>query len=164
MLCRKNLMVKILILIGVPIVVICTLMSAIISGTVFQSVSGLTQSNLTAESQAASYQLAGYFQKYEEMTQQVAADSTLQSFLYRLQASSNLSEVSGFQDVNQTLKNVNKTDSEVVSSWICDLVSGHNLSTKSGIINEKMSSQSWYEKKKKAEGAENRPEGSTGMP
>lgn len=153
MLSRKNLMIKILILIGVPIVVICTLMSVIISGTVSQSVSGLTQSNLTAESQAASYQLAGYFQKYEEMTQQVAADSTLQSFLYRLQPSSNVSDVSGFQDVNQTLKNVNKTDSEVVSSWICDLASGHKLSTKSGVLNEQMSSESWYAKLQKAEGA-----------
>ncbi len=63
----KNLLSKIIVFIAVPVAATYCIVAAISLGTVKKTLNDIMVSDLTSKSQAASYQIDGFFSKYFEV-------------------------------------------------------------------------------------------------
>ncbi len=147
----KKLMAKILLFIGIPTAIIFILATAFITQTVKQTVSQLTTSNLTSKSQAASYEINNYFSKYIDITEQFKLNSTLQNFLQNTRSKPKIKDVSGFSEIDQTLRNITAADKEnITNSWVADTATNHLINQTDGVSNFVISSRPWYEQLSKS--------------
>lgn len=80
------------------------------------------QAQLTLESESASNSLAGFFEKYERVTQTLALNPQIQSVLSETKAGDNILSVKAMGDVEKYLVDAAGADSEnVMAVWIADL-------------------------------------------
>ena len=80
------------------------------------------QAQLTLESESASNSLAGFFEKYERVTQTLALNPQIQSVLSETKAGDNILSAKAMGDVEKYLVDAAGTDSEnVMAVWIADL-------------------------------------------
>nr|WP_319487279.1 methyl-accepting chemotaxis protein [uncultured Caproiciproducens sp.] len=144
---KKGLLSKMLLLIGVPVAIIFCITALIVLNNVKQSVSQLTTSQLTAESQAASYQIGDYFSKYTEIATQMAANSQFEKTFIKAVPGTSLTATEGFTDVKRTLDNIKQTDPDnIVVSWIAD-VDSSQLTQSDGYSSDKdwnILERPWY--------------------
>lgn len=152
---NRKLVVKILLFIGVPIAVICILMTAIITLTVKQSVSQLTTSDLTSKSQAASYQIDKYFSKYVEIARQMSTNTQFEQLFEKSVKGKSIISTDGFADVRQTLINVQKSDpNNIVVAWVADIDSSQ-LTQSDGYLSKAdwvVTERPWYKQLMQAQG------------
>jgi len=122
MLKKKSLLSKLLLSIGIPAVIIFSITAVIVLTNVNQSVSKLTTDELIDKSQAASYEISGYFSKYVEVAKQMAANSQFQNTFIKTTPGTKITGTDGFSDVKQTLDAVQQTDPDnIVVSWVADI-------------------------------------------
>lgn len=80
------------------------------------------QAQLTLESESASNSLAGFFEKYERVTQTLALNPQIQSVLSETKAGDNILSAKAMGDVEKYLVDAAGADSEnVMAVWIADL-------------------------------------------
>lgn len=80
------------------------------------------QAQLTLESESASNSLAGFFEKYERVTQTLALNPQIQSVLSETKAGDNILSAKANGDVEKYLVDAAGADSEnVMAVWIADL-------------------------------------------
>jgi methyl-accepting chemotaxis protein len=124
----KSLLTKILVLIGVPVAVTYCIAAVTSLNTVHSAVSDLTTSELTAKSQAASYEIGGYFRGYMAIAGQMPTNHQFEDILINStpEVAINISPV--FDQVKDTLHRIQESDSENISSaWISDIDSSQML-------------------------------------
>lgn len=80
-----SLLTRILIYIGIPILIIYCISSAITLYGVNKSITGVTKKQLISESEAAANEVAGVFTKYMEITKQMSVNSQFEDTLLELQ-------------------------------------------------------------------------------
>lgn len=146
MIYKKKLVARILIFIGLPILVICILMAAIIMKPVKESVSQLTESELTSKSQSASYQINNYFSKYTGIVNQLVTNDLLQQFFEKSAEEKKDSTIAGYGGIKNTIENIYKTDSDNLSSiWVGDCAANIMISkNKDAPYNKILSERPWY--------------------
>ena len=80
------------------------------------------QAQLTLESESASNSLAGFFEKYERVTQTLTLNPQIQSVLSETKAGDNILSAKAMGDVEKYLVDAAGADSEnVMAVWIADL-------------------------------------------
>lgn len=141
----KKLMVKILLSIGIPVAVIYVIVIAFITNTVKQSVSQLTENDLTSKSQAAAYQIDNYFSKYTGIVEQLKRDASVQDFLQNTASQPDIRQVAGFQQIRNTIENTAAADREnIVDVWVADTATNHLIDKTQGVTSYTLSSRPWY--------------------
>ena len=143
---KKKLMTKILLFIGIPVLVIYFIAALLITQTMKQSISQLTANDLTSKSKAASYQIENYFSKYTSIAQQLQLNVSMQDFLKGTRKNNNISELSQFNEVNQTLTNITQSDKGTITdTWLADTATNQIVDQETGIDNDYvLSSRPWY--------------------
>ncbi|WP_444644206.1 methyl-accepting chemotaxis protein [Caproiciproducens sp. R1] len=119
---KKSLLSKMFLFVGLPAAVVFCVTAAIVLSSVKQTVTRLTNSQLTAESQAASYQIAAYFSKYTEVATQMSANSQFEDLFLKAAPGTKITSAEGFAAVKQSLVNVKQSDPDnIVVAWIADI-------------------------------------------
>lgn len=119
---KKKLITKMLIFIGGTVVLTFCIAIVIILFSLKKSVTDLTIKNLTSESKSASYQIGSYFSKYMEITKQMAANTQFCNLFEEITPGMKITDAQGFQEIKNTMVNVQKTDSDnIMDSWVADI-------------------------------------------
>ncbi len=119
---KKSLLSKMFLFVGLPAAVVFCVTAAIVLSSVKQTVTRLTNSQLTAESQAASYQIAAYFSKYTEVATQMSANSQFGDLFLKAVPGTKITSAEGFAAVKQSLVNVKQSDPDnIVVAWVADI-------------------------------------------
>lgn len=142
-----SLFTKIMTLIGGPVVLSYLIVGFIITGLVGTTVIRLTNKALSAQSQAASNEIAAYFQRYYEIASQLALNSQVDQLFADLGPGMSFDQVESFAGARQTIENIQALNSDtLVSIWLGDVDSSQfansigGFSDKSWIIKERP----WY--------------------
>jgi methyl-accepting chemotaxis protein len=117
---QMNLLKRILLFIGIPIVIIYGVSSLIILNNVNTSITGLTEKQLETESNAAAHEIAGVFNKYFEITKQMAVNSQFEDVVNEITAGSVPTAAQGFAKSEKTLAGIKATDPSIMEAWIAD--------------------------------------------
>jgi methyl-accepting chemotaxis protein len=143
---RKKLMTKILASISIPIMVVYVVTAALIARTSGSALSKATEESLTAESQAASYQIENYLSKYTHIVQQLNLEPYMQSFIKNAANSSDVQAVPGIDEINEALGNIINSDKDnIVDAWVAVAHTKQIIDKNSGISsNYDMTSRPWY--------------------
>lgn len=79
------------------------------------------ESELTLQSRAASYQLAGFFEQYETASRQLAANPEIKSVFEETTPGKNILDAEKMDTVKQNLERIVETDTEnIMATWIAD--------------------------------------------
>lgn len=108
---KKQLLIKILKSILIPVVIIFLAAGLFVKGRVDIVVNNLTKTELTMKSQAAAYQINTIFTRYIEIAKQVAANSQVENILKSLKSDERLNESSLYPDLRKTLDQSEASDS-----------------------------------------------------
>jgi methyl-accepting chemotaxis protein len=118
---RKGLLMKILLQIGLPVAITFCVVAAISLHTVSNSVSILTERELTAESKAVSNEISGYLAKYIEVAKQMATNTQFEDLMLKTGPGMVITGVDGFAPAKRAMDNVYNTDPDnIMVSWIAD--------------------------------------------
>ncbi|TQI66881.1 methyl-accepting chemotaxis protein [Clostridium sp. KNHs216] len=144
--CKRGLLSKLLLLIGVPVAAIFCITALIVLMTVKQSVSALTTSELTAKSQAASYQINEYFSKYTNTVRQMMANDSFQQYFEQTSDEKKSNSESYSASAKRTVDNILQTDPDNYSSvWIADCATNTIVISSSDEPYEmNLTEKSWY--------------------
>ena len=135
---------KIMVYIGGPVVLSFLAVGIIITGLAGTTVVRLTNNELSAQSQAASNEIAAYFQRYYEIANQLALNSQVDELFADLGPGMSFDQVESFAGARQTIENIQALNSDsLVSIWLGDVDSSQfansigDFSDKSCIIKER---------------------------
>lgn len=118
---KQNLLTKILLFIGTPVLIAFCITAAFILNKVGTSVSSLTLNKLTSMSESSSYQINEFFSKYMSIGEQMAANSQFEKIFEEAVPEKEITSLESYADVETTLINVQKTDPEnIMASWLAD--------------------------------------------
>ena len=118
---KKSLVTKILLFIGIPFAVILCLVGVITVTTVDKSVTGITENELVARSQAAANDINASLEVYIQATVNMAANTQFENICKVTGPGQNMMESPGYPEFLQTMKNVAAQDPEnIMCSWIGD--------------------------------------------
>jgi len=142
---KKSLLSKMLLFIGVPVAIILCLTAVIVLSNVNQSVTQLTTSQLTAQSQAASYQINNYFSKYSEVAKQMQSNDSFQQYFQKSATEQIVAQ--NYSSILQTVGNIYKTDPDNYSTvWVTDCETNMMvINNKTAPINFISSERPWYQ-------------------
>lgn len=144
---KKTLLMKMLLFIAIPAAILLCVTGVIVLRNVEQSVTQLTTSSLSAESQAAASQIDNYFSKYNEAVQQMVANDLFQQYFQKPLADKKLNTQAGYGSVKQTVDNIFKTDPENYSLvWIADCeLNGLIMSSQDEPFYVTLKDRPWYQ-------------------
>ncbi len=90
--------------------------------TVNQSVSKLTANELAAQSQAASNEIGGIFETYQETALQMSANTQFEALFLNTIPGVDITTVSGFPEAKNTMINVQKSNADnILAAWVADV-------------------------------------------
>ena len=124
---QMNLLTRILVYIGIPIVIIYGISSFITLYNVNTSITGLTEKQLESESDAAANEIAGVFTKYLEITRQMAVNSQFEDMTTEVTPGFVPTAAQGFAKSEKSLSGVKASDPNIVEAWIADADSNQLL-------------------------------------
>ena len=143
----RSLFGKIMTFIGGSVVLSFLVVGIIITVLAGTTVIRLTNNELSARSQAASNEIAAYFQRYYEIANQLALNSQVDELFADLGPGMSFDQVESFAGARQTIENIQALNSDsLVSIWLGDVDSSQfansigDFSDKSWIIKERP----WY--------------------
>lgn len=138
---------KIMAFIGLPVILSFLVVGIIITILAGTTVVRLTNNELNARSQAASNEIAAYFQRYYEIANQLALNSQVDQMFTDLGPGMRFDQVDSFAGAKQTIENIQKLNNDtLVSIWLGDVDSSQfansigGFSDKTWIIKERP----WY--------------------
>ncbi|WRS26441.1 methyl-accepting chemotaxis protein [Oscillospiraceae bacterium MB08-C2-2] len=118
---NKSLMVKILVLIGLPVVISFVLVAGILQYLVGNTVSDLTNRELQAKSQTAALDVNSYFAKCAQMVKSLALTGQMEQMCIRVGAGNKIFLDPDFNGIKATLEKAEEMDAEnLMSVWIAD--------------------------------------------
>ncbi|WP_019227676.1 methyl-accepting chemotaxis protein [Sedimentibacter sp. B4] len=144
---NRNLLAKILLFIGVPVVIAFCATAVFILQRVGDSVSDLTQSELASKSETASYQVSEFFTKHLSIAEQMSTNSQIEKVFEETVPGKIITEVNSFADAKKTMVNVQETDPKnIVVSWIADADTNQLTQSDDYLLSEgwDMKSRPWY--------------------
>ncbi|MDO9493925.1 methyl-accepting chemotaxis protein [Acetobacterium sp.] len=127
---QVNLLTRILIYIGIPIVIIYGISSFITLYNVNTSITGLTEKQLATESDAAANEIAGAFNKYLEITRQMAVNSQFEDVTAEIMPGMDPMAAPGFAKAEKSLSGVKASDPNILDAWVGDPDSNNLLLSK----------------------------------
>jgi methyl-accepting chemotaxis protein len=144
---KKSLLAKMLFFIGLPVVIIFCLTAVIVLNNVKQSVTQLTTSQLTADSQSVSNQINNYFSKYSEILTQMKANELIKQYLEEPVEVKTQYTFQGYKGIKQTIDSIYSTDSgNLCSVWVADCASNTMASNvKYSLYQVTLSDMPWYQ-------------------
>ncbi len=115
---------------------------------VFFIVTDANNTELSLESQSASYELESYFAPFKRMVEQQAINPEIQLFLQTVSLQKNVAKHSGYPDILVGLKNAQTLDPKnILSVWIADC-DASMVAKADGFISEEgwdITARPWYE-------------------
>ncbi len=152
---KNGLLMKILLFIGLPVAITYCVVAVISLYTVNQSVTKLAASDLNAKSQAASNQIGGIFSDYQEIAKQMAANVEFQALFLKTTPGIDITTVSGYTEVVNTMINVQKTNPDnILAAWMVD-VDTSKLAQSDGFVSNsewQVTKRPWYTQMVEANG------------
>lgn len=144
---KKNLLTKILLLIGGPVIIAFCVTAAFILHNIGISVSDLTQKELTSKSESASYQVSEFFTKHLSIAEQMSTNSQIEKVFEETVPGNIITSVDSFADARKTMINVHETDPDnIVVSWIADADTNQLIQSDDYLVSEgwNMKERPWY--------------------
>lgn len=118
---KKGIAYQIQTQVGRNVIAVFLLVAIVSIVMVYNVVMEARETELTLESESASYQLADFFDKYIRMTEQMAANPQIQQVLSDTKKGDRITEVEGYQTVYENMVNIAGVDSEnILAAWIGD--------------------------------------------
>lgn len=117
----KSLQTKILLMIGLPIVAAFLIAGGLLMNIARSTTYRLTNGELAATSQAASYQIDRHFRAFTQIVADMAANEQFKQLLTDTQAGMRVAEAASFAQVTQTMVGLAKTDQDILNIWLADL-------------------------------------------
>ncbi|WP_373482448.1 methyl-accepting chemotaxis protein [Acetobacterium sp.] len=127
---QMNLLTRILIYIGIPIVIIYGISSFITLYNVNASITSMTERQLATESDAAANEIAGAFNKYLEITRQMAVNSQFEDATIEITPGMVPTVAQGYAKSEKTLSGVKASDPNILEAWVGDSDSNQLLLSK----------------------------------
>lgn len=118
---NQSLMKKILLFIGVPVAVAFIAVAVISLNTVNKSMTELKTNELISNSQAAANEIAGIFNGFMGVSEQMAANTQFKELFTNYVPGMDLRAVPGVDQALQTMINVQKSDPSILSVWFADI-------------------------------------------
>lgn len=153
---EKSILSKMVIGILAPLIVMLIIAAVIISINVGATTKQLTRDELTASSEAASYQVSEFFTQYNSVVTQMAMNQEVVTLLDEVMAGETAKEADNYFSVSATLDNILSNDPDNITLvWLVDLDSGESIRSGGvikGMPDYDITTRSWYtelmEKKK----------------
>ena len=145
----RSLLTKILVLIGIPVAVTYCIAAIISLNTVHTSVSKLTTSELAAKSQAASYEIGGYFQNYMAIAGQIPSNRQFEELASDTVPGTPITSAPEFPQIKDTLLRIQQSDPEnILSAWVADIDSSQMAQSDGSLSDSswKVDESPWYQK------------------
>lgn len=79
------------------------------------------ETELTLESEAASYQLSDFFNQYTKVTDQMAVNPQIRELLQVTTEGTQISKMDGYPTVFENMVNIAKEDSNILAAWVGDM-------------------------------------------
>lgn len=118
---KKGIAYQIQTQVGRNVIAVFLLVAIVSIVMVYNVVMEARETELTLESESASYQLADFFDKYIRMTEQMAANPQIQQVLSDTKKGDRITETEGYQTVYENMINIAGVDSEnILAAWIGD--------------------------------------------
>ncbi len=124
---QVNLLTRILIYIGIPIIVIYGISTSFMLYGVKVQITDLTEKQLVSESSAAANEIAGVFNKYLEITKQMAVNSQFEDTIAEITPGMAPSSAAGFVKSEKTLAGIKASDPNILEAWVADVDSNQLL-------------------------------------
>ncbi|TCL57969.1 methyl-accepting chemotaxis sensory transducer with Cache sensor [Kineothrix alysoides] len=143
----RTLFTKILVTIGGPVILSYLIVGIIIVGIVIAFVTRLSESELSAQSLAASNEVEGYFARYEEITEQLSLNTQMEMLFTETKPGTNIDQAGSFSAVYKTLTNIEEANSDtILSVWVADVDSSQIAQSDGAVINTgwDITTRSWY--------------------
>lgn len=119
---RKGIADKIKLQVGKDVLIVFLMVAVVAILMVRSVVMAAKETELTLESESASYQLADFFDKYTRMTEQMAVNPEIRELLRDNQKGDSIKKAKGYDTVFQNMANIVDVDSENIRSvWIGDV-------------------------------------------
>ncbi len=117
----KGISEQIIFQIGRVVLIVMVIVAIIAVVVVQQLVTKANKSELTLESEAASYQIAGFFEKYAAMAEALAVNPQIEELLESTTAGESLLDEQGYPTVFDNMLSIAEGDKEnIMAAWIAD--------------------------------------------
>ncbi|WP_242953653.1 methyl-accepting chemotaxis protein [Clostridium merdae] len=131
--------------IGVPVLLSYAIIGAILLSLVGSSVSHLTENELQAKSESASYQVEQFLMQYSQISSRLSQNADLQQMMTDANKTHYMSDDARFANLYQTMQNMRGTDKNVLSIFIADLDAEQSINTNGGNNKQyKTSERPWF--------------------
>ncbi len=117
----KSLSSKILMFVGGPVILAFLAVSFILLTLVSATVTGLTTNELSAKSQAASYDINNYFERHLEIAKALASSTEVEELFTSVGPGMWVIEYEGFPAIKRTLGNIQSANGTVLNIWVSDV-------------------------------------------
>lgn len=119
---RKGIADQIKLQIGRDVLIVFLLVAVVSIFMVRSVVMSAKQTELTLESESASYQLADFFDQYTRMTEQMAVNPEIRQVLRDTKQGDLITQTKGYDTVYRNMINIAGVDSEnILAAWIGDV-------------------------------------------
>lgn len=142
----KSLRTKILIVIGLPVMIAFLIAGSLSMNSARATVYGLTDNELAAKSQAASYQINEHFQTFAQIAKDMAGNQQFRQIMADTPKGVRIAESDSFSQIMDTMINLTKTDESILATWLADIDSSQ-LWTSSGFVSDQgwdITQRGWY--------------------
>ncbi|WRS28916.1 methyl-accepting chemotaxis protein [Oscillospiraceae bacterium MB08-C2-2] len=130
----KTLRSKILLFLGGSVILSYLAVGGMLLSLVANSVSHLSNNELSAKSQSAANDIKGYFERYLEVSKQLSSNSQMEALFNGVKSGGKIDRYKDFTAVRRTLENVHKSnESTILSAWVAD-VDSSTLAQSDGYI------------------------------
>lgn len=144
---NKGIANEILIKIGNNVLLVFIAIAIVATFITYSIVMSSKETELTLESESASYQLADFFDQYGQITEQMAVNPQIRELLKEVTANDIISQANGWPTVFENLKNITAMDTEnIQATWVGEIDSSV-LAQSDGFISEKgwdITSRPWF--------------------
>lgn len=119
---KKRIADEIMLQIGKSVLAVFIIVAFISIFMVRGAIMSSKETELTLDSEAASQELAGFFQQYIKSTEQLAVNPELRSLLQETKPGDHILESEHMDTVHHNLVNIVATDPDnILATWIADL-------------------------------------------
>ncbi|MBW7571453.1 methyl-accepting chemotaxis protein [Caproiciproducens faecalis] len=144
---KRSVLFKMFLFVVLPVAVVFCVTAAIVLTTVKQTVTQLTNNQVTTDSKAASYQIEAYFAQYTEVATQMAANSQYEDIFLKTGPGTVLTSTEEYHNVKRSMDSVKQSDPDnIVISWIADVDSSQYTQSDGYLSGAdwKITERSWY--------------------
>lgn len=143
---KKSLSGKIMWWVAIPVVVIFILSGILLLQVVRVTIRKLSEAELTATSQAASYQVSEFFTGYLTRVEEAASNELYERIMQEVKTGGSLGESDLYDEVMKSMGRSAATDDNIMASWIADS-DASSLAMSDGFLSEKgwdVTKRPWY--------------------